>query len=195
MKRDEGVAPRTLDGYQSSLKCHLRPCLGKTKLEKINQAHARKLINLGRKKGAGAVRINFQLRVLKQMLGDGVKLNYLIRNPLTGFKSLKVPPRALRYWLPEQVERFLQANRNDPYYPLYVLALNTGLRRGELLGLCWDKVDLKARRLEISRIRDRYGLKDTTKTGAVRHVLLNDGPSGVGGPGHGKGERELCLRL
>ena len=68
----------------------------------------------------------------------------------------------------------MSKNTNDPFYFLYVLALNTGLRRGELLGLCWDKVNLAEGRIEISRIRDRYGLKDTTKTGLIRHLPLNN---------------------
>ena len=76
--------------------------------------------------------------------------------------------------MPEDVKSFLDANADNPLYPIFVLALNTRMRRGELLGLCWDKVNLEKGRLEIARIRDRYGLRDTTKTGIIRHIPLND---------------------
>ena len=48
------------------------------------------------------------------------------------------------------------------------------MRRGELLGLCWDKVDLVERRVEIARIRDNHEHKETTKTGVIRYLPLND---------------------
>ncbi len=105
---------------------------------------------------------------------DAVRLDYLVRNPLAEVKKLKVAPRSLSYWMPDDIMRFLAANEGDPLHPVYILALNTGLRRGELMGLCWDKVNLAERRIEISRTRDRYGLKETTKTGLIRHLPLND---------------------
>ena len=174
IKKSERVARRTIDSYRASIKNYLLPCVGKKKLEKINFQNAYKVIQLGTKNNLGAVRINFNLAVFKQILNDAVKLNYLIRNPLKGFKKIKVNPKSLNYWLPRQIKKFLSLTQDDPNYPIYVLALNTGLRRGELMGLCWDKVDLLNRRIEISRIRDRYELKETTKTGIVRHIPLND---------------------
>ena len=174
MKKNQEMAPRTLDSYKHTLEKYLFPCFDKINLEKINQRNAQKVIQLSKKNGLGIARTNFNLRVLKQILNDGIKLNYLIRNPLLGMRPLKAKPKSLNYWLPHQIQAFLSTNRSDPLYPLFVLALNTGMRRGELLGLCWDKVDLKNRRIEISRIRDRYGLKDTTKTGVIRHLPLND---------------------
>ena len=174
MKKGQGVARRTADSYNSSIGVHLLPVLGKTKLERINQKKVQDIIKWGRKKGVGAVRINHNLRTLKQILTDAVKLDYLVRNPLTDLKKLKVTPRSLTYWMPEDIEKFLAANEGDPLHPVYALALNTGLRRGELMGLCWDKVNLDERRIEISRTRDRYELKDTTKTGYIRHLPLND---------------------
>ncbi|MCY4643195.1 MAG: tyrosine-type recombinase/integrase [Bacteriovoracales bacterium] len=174
MKEDQGMARRTIDNFRSSLKNYLIPSLGKTRLEKINHAKGLGIIRLCKQRGLGAVRTNTNLTILQQMLNDAVRLDYLVRNPLKGMKKIKVPPRALRYWLPVQVEQFLSKNFDNPLYPIFALALNTGMRRGELMGLCWDKVNLESRILEISRVRDRYGLKDTTKTGAIRHIPLND---------------------
>ena len=174
MKRDQGLARRTIDSYGAAIRRYLIPSLGKIKLEKINQGHAQQVIQLSRSNGLGHCRINLNLKVLKQMLGDAVKLNHMVRNPLSGMRKIKEPPRSLSYWLPHQIERFLAANQSDPLYPIFAFALNTGLRRGEILGLCWDKVNPDKRRIEISRIRDRYGLKDTTKTGEIRHLPLND---------------------
>ena len=174
MKKDMGVSNRTLDSYRSALKVHLLPVLGAIRLEKITEGKAQQVVRHGRGKGLGAARINLILTVLKHILSDAVKLDRLIRSPLKEMKKLKLPPRSLTYWLPDEAEKFLAANTDDPLYSAYLLALNTGMRRGELMGLCWDRVNLGERRIEISRIRDRYGVKDTTKTGLIRHLPLND---------------------
>lgn len=89
-------------------------------------------------------------------------------------KKLKALPQSERYWLPHEVLAFLNGTQNDQHYALYVTALNTGMRRGELLGLQWDKVDFLNRQIEVSRIRDRYGIKNTTKSGKIVSVPVND---------------------
>jgi integrase len=53
----------------------------------------------------------------------------------------------------------------DHLMPLVLLAMNTGLRRGELLGLTWESVDLQRRQLTVEA--------HTAKSGRVRHVPLN----------------------
>ena len=132
------------------------------------------LVQRCKEKNLAASRINLLIGHLIQMLNYAVRLEHLIRNPLKGMKKLKEPPRKLSYWLPEQVEAFLAANEDDHFHPLYVLALNTGMRRGELLGLCWDKVNLDDRVIEIARTRGRFGMRETTKTGVIRHIPMND---------------------
>ena len=136
---------------------------------------AQKVIQRSRERGVCAERINKNLVVFSQMLNDAVKLNYLVRNPLTGMKKVTVQPKSISFWMPEQAQDFLAATKEGPFHFVYALALNTGMRKGELLGLCWDKVNLVERRIEISRIRTAgEGLKDTTKTREIRHLPLND---------------------
>ena len=135
---------------------------------------AQTIIRTARKKNLSASRTNGIMAIFKQMLGDAVKLNYLIRNPLESMNKIKTKPKGLVYWLPHEIKQFLSANLDHPYYPIFAVALNTGMRRGELMGLCWDKVNLNDRLIEISRTRDRYGFKETTKTGKIRHIPINE---------------------
>ncbi len=173
MKKNQGMAMKTLEHYRIIGKKYLLPNLKKIQLEKINHALAQKVLNHCRKNKLGVRRTNDIVVMFKQILNAAVELNYLVRNPVKSMKKIKERPRSLTYWLPHEIEKFLSSNVNDPFYPLFVLALNTGMRRGELAGLCWDKVNLTERRLEISRIKDRYGLRNTTKTGVIRHIPLN----------------------
>jgi integrase len=54
-------------------------------------------------------------------------------------------------WTPEQVDAFLISTREHPMHALYVLALTTGMRQGELLGLKWQDIELNTRALAIRR--------------------------------------------
>ena len=173
MKLSQGKARRTMDDYKSVIRNYLHPCIGKKRLEKINQTVAQEIIRKARKRGLSNARQSSVLIVLKQMLGDAIEFNYLTRNPLERVKLIKRLPRSLTYWLPDEIHQFLSKNIDNPFYPIFVIALNTGMRKGELMGLCWDRVNLKERKIEISRMRDLYGLKETTKTKEIRFIPLN----------------------
>jgi integrase len=173
-QNQSGLSQRSKDSYYGVIKTHLLPMYGNEKLKNIKIHHAQALINSLHEKNISPVRINFIIRFFKQLLNDAIKWDYLLSHPLKNLKKLKEPPKKELYWLPLQVCQFLDANQFDEHYALYVVALNTGMRRGELLGLKWDKVDFTNGQIEISRSRDRYGLKETTKTGKVVYVQMNN---------------------
>ena len=174
MRKRQGWAKATLNGHHAAIKIYLSPILGKTKLDHIHLGLTQEIIQRCQDNGIQIARTNKVLILLKQMLKDAVKLNYLVRSPLEGMKEIKEPPRSLSYWMPEHIQKFLNTNKDSPYCPICALALNTGMRIGELLGLCWDKVNLTERRIEIARIRNADGFRETTKTGIIRHLPLND---------------------
>ena len=174
IKRNQGLAKTTTVDHQRIINKYLLPVAKGMKLERITQTHAHRVIQ-SVPNPIGPERKNKIITVFSQILNEAVKLDYLARNPLAKMSKIKNPPRSLKYWLPKEITQFLNANRSNPYYPVFLIALNTGMRRGELLGLCWDRVNLEKRRLEIARILTLSdGLKDTTKTGTIRYIPLND---------------------
>lgn len=173
-KQNLNRAPRTLDAYHSVCRQYLIPLFGKFNLKTIRITHGQELISSLTKKELSIARINFVLRFFRQLLHDAIRWEFLLSHPFKNLKNLKERKTAEVYWTTEEIQQFLQMNRNHSFYNMFVVALNTGMRRGELLGLQWDKVDLKNRMIQVTRIRDRYGLKETTKTGEVRCVPIND---------------------
>ena len=117
--------------------------------------------------------VNIILGVFKRVLNDALERELIDKNPLSRVKPLKEHPRGETYWSKLEISQFLRANINDPNYALYVVALNSGMRKGELAGLCWDRVDFERNQIEVSRTRDRHGLHDTTKTGLRRYIPIN----------------------
>ncbi len=110
--------------------------------------------------------------VLRQALDRAVELHLLERNPAAGLKPPRVERREMRVLSREQVRAFLAAAREDRYYALYALALFTGLRQGELLGLRWSDVDVAHGRLTVARSLSQQSLTlQPTKTRSSRRIV------------------------
>jgi integrase len=84
--------------------------------------------------------------------------------------------KEIRPLTPEQVKMLLDAAHGDRLEALYVLAVHTGLRQGELLGLKWEDVDLEARKLQVRRTltttKDGPLLSTPKTKGSKRSVTL-----------------------
>jgi integrase len=89
--------------------------------------------------------------VLASALGDAVRDGLVARNAAKLARPPRVERPELRVLGAEQVRRFLTFTADHPDGPLYALAVSSGLRQGELLGLSWTDVDLEAGQLTVRR--------------------------------------------
>lgn len=170
---------RTYEAYSADVKNHILPLFGELSLGELSPQHGDELMQAIKEKGVSIRTVNKVLTVFKTLLNDAVRWNYIPKNPLYAFPELKENPKADVYFTDTEIAQFLRANINDPYYPVYVTVLNTGLRLGEVLGLCWDRVNFAYNQLEITRIMTRKGIEDTTKTHNKRIVPMNHVIRGV----------------
>jgi integrase len=109
--------------------------------------------------------VNKELNCLKAMLNKAVIWRYLKEHPLRGVKGLKEPPGRLRYLTPEESTWLLEACDTPPYLrPIVDLAMHTGMRRSEILALCWSDLDLRRRTITLTH----------TKNNERRVIPIND---------------------
>lgn len=140
----------TKEGYIQKINKHIKPCLGNILLENLKPLHLQnfykeKLKN-GKLDGKGGLSERTVLsihRIIYSALGQAVKWQLVIRNVAEAVE----PPKAKKYkaeFLNEEqaVQLIKCAKSTDIYIPI-ILAIYTGARRGEILGLNWNNVDLE----------------------------------------------------
>jgi integrase len=165
------LSPRTYEHYGHVMKFHLLPRFGTLKLTEIRLGHGDLLIKWLTERGHNARGLNNIVGIFKRILIEAVKENRLEKNPLQFLKELREPPRPDIYLSGDQIHKILNSNQGRYFYSLFLVAINTGMRRGELAGLCWDRVSFERNFIEITRLRDRSGLNDRTKTTKSRRFV------------------------
>ncbi len=145
------VRQRTLEGYRGNLDRYIIPALGSIALEKLAARHIQSFESDCLRRGLSAQTVLHCHRIIFQVLRWGVKMGALSRNVAEAVE----PPRPQRResqtldW--EGVRKFLEVVQSSSYYPLFLMALLTGLRRSELLALRWQDVDMEMGTLSVNR--------------------------------------------
>jgi integrase len=150
------VAPKTWQERAAYVRLHLDPALGATLLAKLTPAHIQAYysdaLTGGRLDGKGGLSpqtVRHHDRVLHTALDRARKLRLIATNPVDDVEPPRVERAPMVTLTGEQQAALLAAaSGTDLYVPVFV-ALTTGLRRGETLGLAWSNVDLEARRLRV----------------------------------------------
>lgn len=150
--------------YKGYIENHIKPNIGDIPIEKLTslrlQKFYRKLLTEGRvpriesenqPKGLSAKTVRNIHQVISSAMSMAVKHKLILSNPAEGCELPKVEHREMRTIPAEQLGAFLREAKESGVYELYYLDLATGLRRGELLGLKWDDIDLDQGVIHISR--------------------------------------------
>jgi integrase len=145
------VREKTYISYRQLIELHVLPLLGKVKLQKLGPQHLQRLYNTKHEEGYSPQTIQHIHRLLHRALKDAVRWNLVPRNVCDLVDTPRVPKKEMQTLTPEQAQQFLDAARGDPLEALYVLALNTGMREGELLALQWKDIDFKRGKLQVKR--------------------------------------------
>jgi len=157
-KKPPKIRPTTWDSYEMHIRVHIKPAIGVLPLRQLQPHHLQRLYNekfaAGRVDGRGGLStrtVEIIHTIMHAALDQAVKEGLVARNvaeATTLPKKEKGEPRALT---PEEQERVFAALDNDRLGAAFVLALGSGLRRGEILALRWQDVDLKEGALRVRR--------------------------------------------
>jgi len=155
------VRASTLAYYQRVLH-PLRSTLGGLAIRSLSPMHVMAVLRRLEEQGASPRGRQMSYTVLRTALRDAVRLRLLPANPMDAVSRPRAPRQEIRHFDAAQVRKLLAAARGDAFEALYPLAVGTGLRLGELLGLRWGDFDLESGAVHVRRasVEDR-------KSGAV----------------------------
>ena len=168
-------------GYELDIKNHIIPILGSKKISRITFDDGMLLQKNILEKGLSDKTNNKVLALFKQSLefacsGKG-EHRLLDRNPLHGFPFFKTIDKEISYWEDYEIKDFLKNVQHNHYYNLYLIAINTGMRLGELAGLKVKKIDFKKNFVIVSNsLKRRKGggyQNGSTKNKLTRYFPMN----------------------
>ena len=156
------VAPKTYERYDEIARLHLIPELGHHVLTKLQPLHIQAMhaaaLQHGRRDRAGglsAQTVVHHHRVLRKALQQAIRWQPLVRNPADAVEPPRPQHREIRTLGDAESIKLMEASADCRLHVPIVLALATGMRRGEILALRWMDVDLVAGRAAVAPTRRR----------------------------------------
>lgn len=151
------IRPRTHESYTAAVRLYIVPSIGNVPIARLQPEHvARMVSDLTARGSLSPTTVRYAYSVIRTALGQAMRQGKVVRNVAT----LTDPPRKhgqeLHPLTREQVRTLLDGIRGDALEALYVTALGTGLRQGELLALRWQDIDLEAGTLTVRHSLQRF---------------------------------------
>jgi integrase len=170
-----GLRASTYATYDDIVRLHLIPGLGRIAIAKLTPLDVQTLLNAKLAAGLSPKRVLHIRAVLRRALVTAERWGLASRNVARLVDPPRVPRYEIRPLTPDEAHTLLEASAEDRLHALYVTALATGLRQGELLGLRWEDVDLETRRLHVrhalARVQGKLVLLEP-KTERSRRTLV-----------------------
>ncbi|MBX7147706.1 site-specific integrase [bacterium] len=174
-------SPRCAEYDRRMIDNSFKPYFGDVELGKVSpykvEGYIAQLLSTGIKKAT----VNRYLQTLRALLNYFVKKRHLLVNPVSLVGLFPEEDASYDYLSYEEADQFLTyaevKHQKDKrwIYLLYLLAINTGMRWGEIAALQWDRVDFKNQRITISRSYCDVSkqIRETTKGRKIRYVGIN----------------------
>lgn len=151
------TAITTQRNYRGALEKHVVPAVGEIPLDQLRPIHFQRLFTELIEKGFSSSTVRLIDTLCRRSLDWAMQMGMVARNPVINTVIPKTERKEMKYWSSEQVAKFLKTAKDSVYYPLFYLALFTGMRLGELRGLKWSDVNWEASQISIRRHIVRAG--------------------------------------
>lgn len=173
------VAYSTYLHYEGYIKNHIKPALGDNKVQDLKPLQIQLFYDSLLDAGTLSERsIHHIHRIISNALNLGVRLGEIQRNVATAVDPVPVKKKELEYWDIDDVNKFIDSARGHMHFIAFYLAIFTGMRQGEILGLKWDAIDFDNKTIHVHRAIKRknggYELKDLKNDSSYRSISMSE---------------------
>ena len=133
----------TFTSYDTISRVHIKPTLGRIKLQALKAPQIQALYNSLLAEGKSPKTIKNIHGVLHKALDKAVKIGYIQTNPASVCDIPRIEKKEIKPLNTDDISRFIKRLQTEEYKNLYLTTLFTGMREGEVLGLTWDCVDFE----------------------------------------------------
>ena len=168
------VKPLTKHNYNKQVQKHFKPALGAVRLDALDTHTIQRFYNSLIASGLSPKTVKNVHGILHCALQQAIACDYLSRNPADACKLPKVTKPEIKPLEPEEIARLLKEAEQDDYCNLFIVAMFTGMRQGELLGLAWECVDFQTGIITVKQqlqCKDGNYFLETPKSGKNRTIL------------------------
>lgn len=158
------VRPSSHKTYRGYIDNHVKPSIGKIPLNKLSSLDLQKLYkrlltggrverieSKSQPKGLSAKTVRNMNQVISSAMNLAIDQKLIATNPTDGCALPKLEHKEMKTLSAEQLAVLLREARERGVFELYYIELATGLRRGELLGLKWEDIDLEGGTIQVRR--------------------------------------------
>lgn len=145
------VRHSTMDNYDTNFRLHILPHIGNIKLKDLTALIVQRVYIRAEKDGLSPKSIHDIHGIIHGMLDKAVKMDMIRRNVSDNCELPRIQRHEMYPLSKEELGRFMELAKDDPYYLMMRLDFFTGLRESELIGLSWDCVDFERNRLRVYR--------------------------------------------
>ena len=145
------VSPKTLERYNELIRNQIHPHIGNRPIQKLRPVDINELYAKLLRDGLAPRTVGHVHRLLHRAVGFAMTWDVVQKNVVSSVRPPRVPEEEIEIIREDDIKIVLQKLRGRPLYPIATLALATGMRRGELLALRWQDVDLDGGMLRVER--------------------------------------------
>lgn len=147
-RKKRNVQPGTYEHYESYMRTHIIPGLGHLKISQLEPHHVESFMDEVHEKDLSQRSKKHIFRILSSALING-KRSGIKEGIMEGIESPKVDRQQIEFWTQEEVNKFMGSLKSKNHAIPIILALATGMRRGEILGLKWSQVDFENKKISV----------------------------------------------
>lgn len=183
--KSEEVTQSTINSYKDSLRLHISPTLDKYKLKDITASLIRTVL---RKIPTQRTK-EYCYIIINAILQQALREDFISKNPCINVKKPKAKPKEAAVITDDEFKQLINNTENLQFKAILWLAYDTGMRRSEILALCWQDIDFKNNtihvrhaiktdrhaplpsRFSIGEPKTDYGIRDIALTNVVKTFL------------------------